>query len=358
MAVGIAEYTTRSATLLYAADRFAESLGIREAQDAATQELLSVAERDSLSGVHLGFETDSGAPRPMSVSARLSAVLFDLQSANVLVGAGLQLEAPNNQESFLNDARQQVATTRDELLAPTAVTSGFAPSLKLQSATLQSATEQFRNYSGQLLGEIAGEVEKTVKIGMTELGKLDPSEITKALEQIGEAAPIIAGAGQLVRKGLEKLKRAIEALMEMFGTGTIKKIKEQIEKIVKEAGVSGRALLDSLLGVNFVNERIKAILESSALNISKLDSATNSLPEIARDFNGNNKMLRAVMRAIQLAGLLLPVLPFAAPWHVPTLAIAYVSSIGVTVLVGRQYTGAWRVLTWIDGVEQIADGIP
>ena len=45
-------------------------------------------------------------------------------------------------------------------------------------------------------------MEKSIKIAVTELGKLDQSEIT-ALGQIGEAVPIVASAGQLVRKGLE-----------------------------------------------------------------------------------------------------------------------------------------------------------
>src|SRR5215471_10659071 len=175
MSAGISGYMTRSATLLYAADRFAGSFGDRGAQEVATRELLSAAERDSFAGVNLGFQTRPGAPPPTSVSVRLSAVLFDLQSANVLVAAGLQAGASSKQEDgiFLNDARQQMATTRDELLVP--VVPKFAESLKLQSATLLSATEQFRNYSDQLLGEIASEVEKTIKIAMTELGNLDRS---------------------------------------------------------------------------------------------------------------------------------------------------------------------------------------
>ena len=117
-------------------------------------------------------------------------------------------------------------------------------------------------------------------------------------------------------------------------------------------------MLESLLGVDAVRMRIKSVVANTPLAVPKVDAATNALPEIARDFNTNNKMLRAVLRAIQLAGLLLAVLPFAAPWYVPTLAIAYVLAIGATVLVGQQYIGAWRVLNWVDGVEQVADAIP
>jgi len=360
MAPGTSEYTRRSAVLLQATERFEESLGEPRTREAATKQLLSAAEKDSIADVRLGFQMEPGVPPPASVSGRLSAVLFDLQSANVLVAAGLRAEKPKEQGDgeFLKDARRQMATTREELLAPARVSTDFEASLNLKSATLDTATSQFQHYSGQLLGEIAGESEKTIKTAMTELKKLDAAEIVKALGQIGEAVPIVAGAGQILRKGLEKLKRAIEALMEMFGKDAFKEVKEQIRRIVKGAGVSGRTLLESLVGANAVKGRIKTILASPTLSISKVDSASNSLPPLARDFNRDNTLLRAVLRAIQLAGVLLALVHFAAPWLVPTLAIAYVLAIGTTVLVGRQYTGAWRVLAWSDGVEQVAARIP
>jgi hypothetical protein len=360
MAPGISDYTRRSAVLLQATERFEQSLDDPRRREAATKQLLNAAEKDSIADVRLGFQAKPGEQPPASVSGRLSAVLFDLQSANVLVAAGLRAEKPKEQGDgeLLKDARRQMATTREELLAPALVPKGFVASLNLKSETLESAAEQFRNYSGQLLGEIVSESEQTITAALAELKKLDPGEIVKAVGQIGEAVPIVADAGQMLRKGLEKLKRAIEALMEMFGKEAFKEVKEQIRRIVKEAGLSGRTLLEPLLGVNTVKERIKIILANPALIISKLDSASNSLPELARDFNRDNKLLRAVIRAIELAALLLAVVHFAAPWLVPTIAIAYVLAIGATVLVGRQYTGAWRVLAWSDGVEQVAGRIP
>ena len=117
------------------------------------------------------------------------------------------------------------------------------------------------------------------------------------------------------------------------------------------------AVMDDI-GADAVKTRIKSILATPALNISKVDRASNSLPQLARDFTRDNTLLRALLRAIQLAGVLLALLHLAAPWLVPTLAIAYVLAIGTTVLVGRQYTGAGCVLAWIDGVEQVAGRIP
>lgn len=360
MAPGISDYTRRSAVLLQAAERFEDSLDDPHRREVATRQLLTAAEKDSMAGVRLGFQVEPGEPEPTPVSGRLSAVLFDLQSANVLVAEGLRAEKPKERGDGapLNDARRQMATMREELLAPALVPKQFVASLNLKSKTLESAAEQFGNYSSKLLEEIVGKSEQTITAAITELKKLEPAEIVKAVGQIGEAVPIVAGAGQVLRKGLEKLKRAIEALMEMFGKDAFKEVKEQIQRLLKEAGVGGRMLLESVLGANGVKERIKIILAKPGLSTLKVDGATNSLPELARDFDRDTKLLRAVVRAIQLAGVLLALVQLAAPWLVPTLAIAYVLAIGATVLVGRQYTGAWRVLAWSDGVEQVAARIP
>jgi hypothetical protein len=357
MAPDISDYTRRSAVLLQATERFERSLDDPQRRETATKQLLSAAEKDSIAGLRLGFQAGAGEPEPATVSGRLSAVLFDLQSANVLVAAGMRAEEHVEGE-LLKDARRQMATTREELLAPALVPERFVASLNLKSKTLESAAEQFGNYSSDLLGEIVGKSEQTITAAIVELKKLDPAEIVKAAGQIGEAVPIVAGARQVLRRGLEKLKRAIEALMEMFGKDAFKEVKEQIQHLLKEAGVGGRTLLESLLGANAVKDRIKVILAKPALAISKVDGASNLLPELAREFNRDNSLLRAVVRAIQLAGVLLALVHFAAPWLVPTLAIAYALAIGATVLVGRQYTGAWRVLAWSDGVEQVAARIP
>jgi hypothetical protein len=360
MALGISDYTRRSAVLLQATGRFEQSLDDPRQREVAIRQLLTAAEKDSIADVRVGFQVEPGQSPPASVSGRLSAVLFDLQSANVLVAAGLRAEQPKEQHDgeLLKDARRQMATTREELLAPALVPKHFVASLNLKSETLESAAEQFRNYSSQLLGEIVSETEQVITTAATQLKKLDPAEIVKAVGQIGEAVPIVAGAGQLLRSGLEKLKRAIEALTDMFGKDAFKEVREQIQRILKEAGVGGRTLLETLLGANAVRDRIKIILTKQALIVSNVDSASNSLPGIARDFSRDTKLLRAVVRAIQLSGVLLALVHFAAPWLVPALAIAYVLAIGATVLVGRQYTGAWRVLAWSEGVEQIADRIP
>src|SRR5690242_18182179 len=108
MSSGISEYTRRAALLLEAAQRFEESLADRDERDAAARQLLGAAEKDSFAEVRLGFEADTAATQPPPpISGRLAAVLFDLQSANVLVAAGLRADALQAEAHFL-EARQEM----------------------------------------------------------------------------------------------------------------------------------------------------------------------------------------------------------------------------------------------------------
>jgi hypothetical protein len=357
MSADVSDYLRRSASLLQAADRFGDSIDRGDGQEDAASDLLDRAGVDSFDRLRLGFEAKPGVQPSAEMSEGLSAILFDLQSANLLVAAGLRAgQRDAAAGKVFERARDEIDATRGELeVVPRAV--GFEDKLNVQSATLASAVGDFRNYSNRLLGEIVGDVEKTMTDAASEVKKLIPDDIGKMLGQLGEAVPIIAKAGNLVRQGLEKLKRALEALTEMFGKESLKSIKDQIGELLKATGVSIRTLLQSILGADRVKERIERILQIATLDMSKVDAASNRLPEVARSFSRDNKILNALLRGIRLTAAILALVQYAAGWLLPTLAGAYLSIIGAALLVGRQYTGASRTLIWTDGLEQVAEGI-
>lgn len=361
MAQGVDEYIHQAALLLQAAEQFEDSLAAGDAeQEFAVDELLGVAQKNAVQGISLRFQGQPGAglPATRSVSGGLSAIVLELQSANVLVAAGLQKQELGlaGDLDLLHQAQQHVATTRDELSASATGSARFA-SLNIQSATAESATQAFRTYSGQLLDEIVDEAGNTAKAALKGVAKLDAYQIANALSQIGEAVPIVAGVGVLLRKGIEKLKAAIEALSELFGKDAFDKVRDQIGEIWQQAGEVGRALLTRLLGAQGVKARIEEILSGSSLPISAVDGASNALPVLAAEFARNNKLLRALVRAIDLAAGLLALLSFAGPWLGLALGTAYLSTIGGVLLVGGEYTGGRRLLRWVDGVEQVAERI-
>jgi hypothetical protein len=88
-----------------------------------------------------------------------------------------------------------------------------------------------------------------------------------------------------------------------------------------------------------------------------VDRASNSLTALAGAFTESNALLRALIRAIDLAAVLLLMLNFASPWLALGLAVAYLSAVGGALLVAGEYTGGRQLLHWTKGVEQVAEGI-
>jgi hypothetical protein len=105
-------YTRRSTVLLQAAERFEENLADTAPLTAATRELLAAAAKDSFADVRLGFQGEPGVPTPPPISDRLSAVLFDLQSANILVAAGLHVALADLIDA-IEEGRIESAQARD-----------------------------------------------------------------------------------------------------------------------------------------------------------------------------------------------------------------------------------------------------
>jgi hypothetical protein len=360
MTAGVSEYLSRSALLLQAAELFEDSLAANETeQDFAVNHLLTTAEKDG-AGVLVGFQTQNGVGRPPpSLEEGLSAALWELQTANLLVAAGLkrrELEAEGAAD-LLDRAEQDFRTTRSELATASPTEARFEKVLNLNSKTLDAATGAFRTHSGNLLEEIVKEAEETIKDALKGLGKLNVYQVASALSQLGQGLPIVAEAGALVRKGIEKLKRAIEGLAALFGKDGFAKVKEEIGEVWQQANKLGRAMLASVLGVEKVKARIEQILADASLAIASVDSGSNKLAPLAADFARNNKLVRALRRALDLAADFLTLLHFAGPWFGLALGAGYLSTIGGVLLVGGEYTGGRRLLQWVNGVEQIAEQI-
>jgi hypothetical protein len=311
-----------------------------------------------------GFQAQPGVGRPPpSLEDGLSAALWELQSANLLVAAGLkrgELEVQGVADP-LDRAEQDFRTTRSELRATstsrTPMEAQFDKVLNLKSNTLDAATGAFRAHSGNLLEEIVKEAQDTIKDALKGLGKLDAYQVASALSQLGQGLPIVAEAGALVRKGIEKLKRAIERLAALFGKEAFDKVKEQISTVWQQANELGHTILVSVLGVEKVKARIEQILVDTSLAITAVDGGSNKLAPLAADFARNNKLLRALRRGLDLAADFLTLLHFAGPWLGLALGAGYLSTIGAVVLVGGEYTGGRRLLQWVNGVEQIAEQI-
>lgn len=367
MVEGLSEYSGRSAILLSTAQNFRTSLRAPERRrEFAIDELLAATRRDAAPDVVLRFASEPGVPRPPSprIDPRegLCAVVLDLQSANLLISAGVAAQETGaaRDASLFDEARRQLSTTRDELLASVPAAMGFAATLAVKSDTLDAAKGSFRGYSDELLNEIVAKCWDAISAAFKELKHLDPTEIIKALDKIGQAVPIVAEGGRLVRAGIDKLKRAIEAIAALFGIQPYDKVKKEIGGLWNSftSGEHSHALLRAALGVPVVEQQIAQKLGRPRLDVGPVDRASNALAPLAVDFTRNINLLNALIFAIGLAAKALVFFHFAVPWLPLALAAGYVSAIGVVVLLGCEYAGGRQILHWVGGVDQIAEAIP
>ena len=356
MTFSIGDFAFRSDLLLSASAEFRDSLTGDEAdQDQSADELLAAAR--PVDSAILGFVPRPGVTAPpSSVADDLASVLLELQSGNLLVACGLEQRdaKPSETLGMLELARDQIAVARADVSVPAAAL-GLAPKLNVEFATLESAKDEFRNYSHQFLGEIVDEALATIKSTIDSLKNLGLSNVAEALGDVGKSFPLVADVGRLIRQGMEGIKRALDALVAFIGKDLIDKIRAQLGELWAKIGEGGKAILKPILGVSNVEARIEEILFSATLTVAGVDRATNSLAPLSGNFMRENKLLRLLVNAVGLAAKLVALFhPVAGPL-VLAVSAAYFTAIGAVLAIGGEYTGGRRLLGRIDGVEQVAE---
>jgi len=356
---GIGDFANRSDVLLGAAELYADGLaqGDETALDRAGDELLDAAAWDAAGPLGL-YAIGQPSAAAATTEADLATVLLDLQAGNLLVAAGLQRNALPNvpaDRAVFDEAHEQMAEARQELAATPSVVLGLQ-AVYANSADIEAARNDFRSQSKALLEEIVNEVNGTISAASEQVEKLKLADVMAAVNQIGQALPVVAQAGQLVRKGLDLIKRAIEGIFDFIGREATETVKSQLKALWEKIGQGRQNFVETLLGVAAVKARIETIL-MAATDLRRVDFGTNALIPVADAFTRRNTLLRAVVRGLALGGSCLALVHLAAPWVSLALGAAYLASIGAALLIGAAYTGQHRIFGDIEGVEQIAERI-
>ena len=195
---------------------------------------------------------------------------------------------------------------------------------------------------------------------MEKLTKLDAAKVAEALEGFGQRPlEMLAAAGRLTRRGIEKLKAAIDAIVSLFGSEALAQVKAKVGELWEafKAGKFTGAILTAMFATATVNQYITETLSHSTLDKDKIDNATNELSPLAQEYTRKVNLLRALRNGIGLVFGCLIFFDFAGPWITFTAALGYLAVIGGTVLVGSEYTGQYRLFGWANGVKQVTGTI-
>ena len=359
MAYSPADYLTQTNELLASGrellQRLEQSAGTMGREVSALEQAAKPA---AVTG--LGFAATQRESQGAALEAEdeLRAILFECQAANALIGAGLATEAPERASAHLSMALDQIEQVQANAIAP-AVSFQFEAGSSVKSADLTAAKETFRSDAEFSLDRLTTQATEVVQSVIDEIQKLDPSKVSEAIEKLGKALPSTAEAARLLKKGIERLKNAIDSLLKLLGADALAEVKTRVAEFLQkiENGEYTRQILTSTFGLPETRSRIEAMLKHEALAVVSLDEASNQLRPLAEGYDRQIGIIKGILAAIVLATAAMAFLQIATPWLPLVLGGAYIVLVGATVLIGMDYAGVRGPVQWVRGVREIADTI-
>ncbi len=305
-----------------------------------------------------GFQSAPGAGGGVNPDDALRAILFEVQSANVLIGAGLATEIPQPTSEPLSLALDQIEETQSTATAAPS-SFRFAAGSSVKSADLASAKKTFRADAQFALDQVVSGAAGVIDSVFEQLKKLDAAKVIEAIENLGKPFQQLVEAGRLVKQGFERLKKAIQSLLDLIGSGSLDDVKDRVSEIWDKLlkGEYANEILGWTFGVKKTATQIDGILQSNRLETGDLDSASNSLRPFTESYGGKVALIKALLGAVTLISAGLAWLHVVAPWLPLALGGAYAALIGATVVIGMNYAGGGGVIQWTRGVREIADGL-
>jgi hypothetical protein len=329
---------------------------IREAK----QWLLSAADQQtssSFEATRLFFSTPPGeVPPHESTADTLDSILADAQVANTLIAAGQALgeagPAPD-------------ATPLDHAIS--SLESFESPSAEIErlnfsgepthSPDLPTATQTLRARTEETLRTFVSEAHSAGTTVVENLAKVDSAKALEALSQLGGPLQKLPELGELITKGMEKLKGVAESLMRLLEQAGLGAVKEKLTAFWSK--LTDGTLIDSLLDWIFGKEAIdSALSKAAAATPAAFDAASDSIVPLGDSFKSKMSWAKTLTKVVAAgAGLLLL---FGAVTGGPLAvftAVTYLLILAAILMIGRNYAGDGRVFVEGPGVRAIIESL-
>ena len=271
----------------------------------------------------------------------LSSILEDTQVGNTLIAAGHALDETGSGGSVraLDDAISGLQTVDFRSQALVALNFAGEPT---HSADIAAAAQTLRVRANECMNTFVTEARAAGSQVITQLSKVDSAKALEALSRLGGPFAQLPQIGVLIKKGIERLQRAMDSLVKLLDAAGLKETKEKLTALGSK--LRDGTLIDSLLqwalGGDSVKAAIDKVLGTSTVGTSTLDGASDLLPPLGEGFKTKMAWARTLTGVIAAgAGLLLVVgVAAAAPVAVFT-AGAYLLVLAAIIVVGRDYAG-------------------
>lgn len=309
----------------------------------------------------------------------LAMALTDLQVANVLIAGGLTTGELGKKEDprLLDEALRKLENTKqavetylvnplDRDLEPGRFGfAGEAPSpTKTNSDNLSDALETLSSRSEETLKTLVDEAKSVVTVIYSGLENMkDKNLIQTALSQLGTRFQALSGVARLIRWGLEKLKQALNALLDLLGTDALGRVKDKINEFFKKMNVGEyiAEVLEWAFGFEDTRKQILVLTQvpppQTDLKKEQVDDATDELVTLDITYKDNMAMAKSLVSGVKWCGAVLALTPLAGPNLALLTASAYVLILAGVILIGMDYADSGVELRRVRGVKEIIQTI-
>lgn len=312
----------------------------------------------------------AGVPKALALEDVFASTLTDLQVGNVLLAAGQSVEEEGAQPrpELLADALGRLENTAASIgggpggVSPARFNFSEsegqpAPS---KSSTDDEAVGSYRERAGETLDALVKETYGVAASVIEALKQLDPSAVLKALEGLG--GPIKAAVGfadRLITKGVEKIKSAVEALVNFIGNDALTKIKDKLLELWREVseGDFAQSLLAHLLGIHATHEKVAQRLDAGNIDRDSLAEGSDALARLVADYRKHMGVAKKSVAAITFASAVIGWTSLGPQNAALIAGVGYSTVLAAVMLVGMDYADSGRVLRIVRGVGEVTDGL-
>jgi hypothetical protein len=321
----------------------------KETRERITEDVFATVLADlQIGGVLVAAGHDLGEADGQTGGHRLAEALDALEQTTPVIARGLSMPLSAGPKP----GRFNFSGSTDKTETPS-----------VQSPDPKSARDAFEQRAKQTLDTFVGELRGVAVSVVDALKKLSPDKILEALESFGGPVKSVTGmVKRLLKKGLDKMQAAIDALVRLIGSDALTKVKERVVQFWNEAADQklselGNALIAKVIGVEATTQRVRAILSGGELDKDAVDKASDELAQLVTPYAGNMAMAKKAVEVISFVSGILVLTPIAGQKVALFAAGSYFLILGAVFLIAMDYTDSGRVLQRVRGVGEIAGGL-
>ena len=311
----------------------------------AKEWLLSASDQQGREAAALRAQYFSAPPstpaKAVSTADALASILADAQVGDTLIAAGGALgeQGATPSPQVLDDALLRMQSAPDLGVRMAAL--HFAAEAT-HSADLPSATKTLRDRAEETLQTLVSQAHQAGGAVVDQLARVDAGKALEALSKLGGPLARLPELGVFIQKGIEKIRGAMQTLIDLLGRVGLSDIRDRMTKIWNK--LTDGTFIDSLLGWAFdrqpIENAVSVAAAKTSLTVSAIDSASDLLPPLGEGYTAKMTWAKTLSGLIAAAaGMLLTFGVVAAGPVAEFSAGAYLLILAAIIVIGRDYAG-------------------